>query len=101
LPCIPIRDSLVNNLEKPSKEYKETFQKFGFLERLHVLDQCEITKQCDKPASFYNGDVSSEELTSECLHLKSYVKLDMKSLMKPKNVGEAAAKEECINIHKM
>jgi hypothetical protein len=36
----PITDSLVNNLEKRSKEYEEIFEKFGFLERLHVLYQC-------------------------------------------------------------
>jgi hypothetical protein len=34
---IPLIDSLVNNLEKRSKEYEEIFEKFGF------LDQCEIT----------------------------------------------------------
>jgi hypothetical protein len=57
------------------------FGKFGFLESLHVLDQCEITKQCDKLANFYNRDLNSKELTSEWLHFKSYIKLDMKSLM--------------------
>jgi hypothetical protein len=46
----------------------------------HVLDQCEITKKCEKLANFYNKDLNSEELTSECLNFKSYIKLDMKSL---------------------
>jgi hypothetical protein len=41
---IPITDSLVNNLEKRSKEYKEIFEKSVFLYSLHFLDQCEITK---------------------------------------------------------
>jgi hypothetical protein len=45
---IPITDYLVNDLEKHSKEYEEIFEKFSFLESLHVLDQCEITKQCEK-----------------------------------------------------
>jgi hypothetical protein len=40
-------DSLVNNLEKCSKEYEEIFENFGCLESLHVLDQCE------KLANFY------------------------------------------------
>jgi hypothetical protein len=58
---------------------------------LHVLDQCEITKQCEKLANFYNKDLNSEELT-ECLNFKSYIKLDMKSLMESKNVDEDAVK---------
>jgi hypothetical protein len=63
---------------------------------------CEITKQCEKLANFYNEDINSEELTSECLHFKSYLKLDMKSLMESKDVGEDAVKEEeCINIHEI
>jgi hypothetical protein len=44
---IPMMDSPVNNSEKRSKEYEEIFDKFGFLESLHVLDQCGITKQCE------------------------------------------------------
>jgi hypothetical protein len=77
----PIIDPLVNNLGKRSKEHEEIFEKFSFLESLHVLDRCEITKQCEKLANFYNKDLNSEKLTSECLHFKSYIKLDMKSLM--------------------
>jgi hypothetical protein len=50
-------------LEKCSKEYEEIFEKFGFLESLHVLDQCEISKQCEKLANVYNKDLNSEELT--------------------------------------
>jgi hypothetical protein len=42
-----IIDSLVNNLEKRSNEYDEIFKNFGFLESLHVLDPCEITKHCE------------------------------------------------------
>jgi hypothetical protein len=91
---IPFIDSLVNKLEKRSKECEEIFERFGFLERLRVLDRCE------KLANFYNKDLNSEELTSECHHFKSYIKLGMKSLIELKNVGEDAAKEECINIHK-
>jgi hypothetical protein len=30
-------DSLVNNLEKSSLEYEEIFEKFGFLENLHIF----------------------------------------------------------------
>jgi hypothetical protein len=41
---IPIIDSLVNNLDKLSEEYKEIFETFGFLESLHVLGKCEITR---------------------------------------------------------
>jgi hypothetical protein len=71
-----------------------------FFESPHVLDQCKIAKQCEKLANFYNKDLSSEELTSECLHFKSCIKLDMKSLMESKNVFEDTVKEEeCINIH--
>jgi hypothetical protein len=55
---------------------------------------CETTKQREKLANFYNRDLNSEELTSECLHFKSYIKLDMKSLMESKNVGENAVEEE-------
>jgi hypothetical protein len=69
------------NLEKRSKEYEEIFEKFSFLESIHALDHCEITKQCEKLANIYNKGLNSEELTSECLHFKSYIKLDMKSLM--------------------
>jgi hypothetical protein len=99
---IPITDSLVNNLEKRSTEYEEIFEKFGFFKSLHVLDQCEIKKQCEKLADFYNKDLNSEQPTSECLYFKSYIKLDMKSLMESKHVGEDAVKEgERINIHKI
>jgi hypothetical protein len=78
---IPLIDSLVNNLEKRSKEYEEIFEKSDFLESLHVLDQREITQQCEKLANFYNKDLNSEELTFERLHFKSYIKLDMKLLI--------------------
>jgi hypothetical protein len=98
---IPIIDSLVNNLEKRSKEYEDIFEKLVFLESLHVLDQREITKQSEKLANFYNKDLSSDELTSECLHFKSYIKFDMKLLMESKNVEDAVKAEECINIHKI
>jgi hypothetical protein len=57
-------DSLVYNSEKRSKENEEIFEKFGFLENLHVLDQCEITKQQRR---------SQQRGTNfECLHFKSY-----------------------------
>jgi hypothetical protein len=59
-------------------------KKFSCLESLHVLNQCEITKQCETLANFYNKVLNSEELTSECFHFKSYIKLDMKSLMESK-----------------
>jgi hypothetical protein len=47
-------------------------------------------------------DLSSEELTSECSHSKSHIKLHMKSLIEPKHC-EAAVKEEeeYTNIHKI
>jgi hypothetical protein len=67
--CIPIIDSLVNNLEKRSREYEETFEKFDFLESLHVLDQYEITKQCEKLANFYNKDLNSENARYQNLNL--------------------------------
>jgi hypothetical protein len=59
-------------------------------------------QECENPANLCNKDLNSEELTSESLHFKSYIKLDMKSLIESKNVGEDAVKEkECINIHKI
>jgi hypothetical protein len=83
-------------------EFEEIFEKFDFLGGLHVFDQCEITKQCEKLANLCNKDLNSEELTFECLHFKSYIKLDIKSLMESKNVGEDAVKvEDCTNIHEL
>lgn len=94
---LPIIDTLVSSLELRSKAYIDIFERFGFLESLHVLESSEISKYCENLANFYSGDFITAELISECHHFAAYLKVNIKYFQE--YAGDD--NEKNINIHNL
>lgn len=70
----PIIDTLATNLKQRSKSYKEIYERFGFLFELQTIELSVLNNKCKHFAEIYHEDIDGDELQSECLHLRQYLK---------------------------
>lgn len=71
---LPIIDSLILNLKIRLTAYEKIYEKFGFLEKIYVLEDSEIEENCTRLSNFYSEDLDANELISDCVQLKYYIK---------------------------
>lgn len=72
---LPVMDTLTVHLKRRLESYKEIGQRFVFLTHLQSLNSEDLRHSCKEFAEYYHKDVNAEELLTEILHLKEYLKI--------------------------
>ncbi|XP_060874012.1 uncharacterized protein LOC132947797 [Metopolophium dirhodum] len=96
---LPIIDTLNTHLMQRSESYKEINERFSFFTQLRTIEPNHLKKKCKELADFYCEDINTNELNSECFHLREYLKtfknesmdlsiLDIHSLIKADKLAE-------------
>ncbi|CAH2088961.1 unnamed protein product [Euphydryas editha] len=70
----PIIDSLCSNLKTRKTAYETVNDNFKFFTALPNMTYEGIKECCEKLARKYDQDISAENLISECLHYKHYLR---------------------------
>jgi hypothetical protein len=69
-----IIDTLNTHLKQRSESYKEINERFSFLIQLQTIKPDHLKKKCKELADFYCDNINTNELNSECFHLREYLK---------------------------
>ncbi|XP_022160822.1 uncharacterized protein LOC111026937 [Myzus persicae] len=104
---LPIIDTLNTHLMQRSESYKEINERFSFFTQLRTIEPNHLKKKCKELADFYCEDINTNELNSECFHLREYLKtfknesmdlsiLDIHSLIKADKLAETFPNVEVV-----